>query len=353
VAYLPTLEERMDDVRAVLNAVGSRRAVLLGVSHVSPSLHVDGTPKAANGHEHHASAGMTGMVLGVSVLPRPGTLSVRPKSASVMPRKMTLVLRSDPHRFGDAPAFGFQLADRHGGASTSVPVSVPGPLLVLKRGEPVEITLVNELPEATAIHWHGMELDSYYDGVHGFGGMGPRVTPLVEPGDAFVVRFTPPRAGTFMYHTHFHDHRQLTSGLYGGMLVVEPDDMFDEATDHVFVLGRDGPQAEAPVAINGMRACGRVARGHTPPHTPHQHHPRRHAVGLDAVGRGRGDMAAAYEGRRSSPGRAVEGATGTADHRRRRDLRFRVRNAAGTSNRMARGPQPGGRWQAQGRVIVK
>jgi FtsP/CotA-like multicopper oxidase with cupredoxin domain len=63
---------------------------------------------------------------------------------------------------------------------------------VLKRGEPVEITLVNNLPEATAIHWHGMELDSYYDGVHGFGGMGLRVTPLVEPGDSFVVRFTPP-----------------------------------------------------------------------------------------------------------------------------------------------------------------
>jgi pimeloyl-ACP methyl ester carboxylesterase/DNA-binding winged helix-turn-helix (wHTH) protein len=36
VAYLPTLEERMDDVRAVLNAVGSRRAALLGVSEGGP-----------------------------------------------------------------------------------------------------------------------------------------------------------------------------------------------------------------------------------------------------------------------------------------------------------------------------
>lgn len=40
-------------------------------------------------------------------------------------------------------------------------------MLTLRRGEPVEITLVNHLPEATAIHWHGMELDSYFDGVHG------------------------------------------------------------------------------------------------------------------------------------------------------------------------------------------
>jgi pimeloyl-ACP methyl ester carboxylesterase/DNA-binding winged helix-turn-helix (wHTH) protein/class 3 adenylate cyclase len=36
VARLPTLEQRMDDVRAVLDAVGSRRAVLLGVSEGGP-----------------------------------------------------------------------------------------------------------------------------------------------------------------------------------------------------------------------------------------------------------------------------------------------------------------------------
>jgi FtsP/CotA-like multicopper oxidase with cupredoxin domain len=47
------------------------------------------------------------------------------------------------------------------GTPTAVPV--PGPTLALTRGEPVEITLVNRLPEGTAIHWHGMELESYYD----------------------------------------------------------------------------------------------------------------------------------------------------------------------------------------------
>jgi pimeloyl-ACP methyl ester carboxylesterase/DNA-binding winged helix-turn-helix (wHTH) protein len=36
VMHLPTLEQRMDDVRAVLDAVGSRRAVLLGVSEGGP-----------------------------------------------------------------------------------------------------------------------------------------------------------------------------------------------------------------------------------------------------------------------------------------------------------------------------
>ena len=118
----------------------------------------------------------------------------------------------------------------------------------------MEITLVNELSEATSIHWHGLELESYYDGVHGWSGAAGRVAPSVEPGGTFRVRLTPPRAGTFIYHTHLHDNRQLTSGLYGALLVVEPDEPFDEAVDHVFVIGRGGPALDATVVINGRTA---------------------------------------------------------------------------------------------------
>ena len=84
---------------------------------------------------------------------------------------------------------------------------------MLRRDEPVEITVVNRLREATALHWHGIELDSYYDGVHGWSGAGQQVAPMIEPGGSFVVRFTPPRAGTFIYHTHLHDFRQLSSAF--------------------------------------------------------------------------------------------------------------------------------------------
>ncbi len=54
-------------------------------------------------------------------------------------------MRERAKRFGDAPAFGFVLRERDRGAVDDR-VPVPGPTLVLKRGEPVEITLVNELP---------------------------------------------------------------------------------------------------------------------------------------------------------------------------------------------------------------
>ena len=157
------------------------------------------------------------------------------------------------------PVAGFALTE---GGGAPAPPSSPGPTVVLRRGEPVEITLENGLSEATAIHWHGMELESYYDGVHGFSGVGPRQTPMIEAGGRFVVRFTPPRAGTFIYHTHLHDHRQLSSGLYGAMIVIEPGETFDPATDHVLVLGRSGltsgalaiPDGATPAVLNGQRA---------------------------------------------------------------------------------------------------
>jgi FtsP/CotA-like multicopper oxidase with cupredoxin domain len=220
------------------------------MTHVSPVLHVDGSRKAnephSHGPPHDAGAGMTGMVLGVTIDGPANEEDTRAGGATPA-RRITLEMKTDPKRDDHAPAFAFALA---GAASDAPSARVPGPTLVLTRGEPVEITLVNRLPEATAIHWHGMELESYYDGVHGFGGSRGRVTPMIEPGSSFVVRFTPPRTGTFMYHTHLHDRTQLTSGLYGAMLVQDPGETFDEATDHVLVIGRRGPAREAPVVIN-------------------------------------------------------------------------------------------------------
>lgn len=218
--------------------------------HVSPERRLGLPGDRPQHHDHHAdkdSAGMAGMILGVTVsAPEDSALSEEAPLAPV--RKLTLVMQTEAGRYGTRPAFGFVLADEDGPTSPTVPI--PGPTLVLTRGQPVEITLVNRLPDATAIHWHGMELDSYYDGVHGFGGTGSRVTPSIEPGQRFVVRFTPPRSGTFMYHTHMHDH-QLASGMYGAMLVTEPGETFDAERDHVIVISRGGPGRHQPVLVNG------------------------------------------------------------------------------------------------------
>jgi FtsP/CotA-like multicopper oxidase with cupredoxin domain len=133
-------------------------------------------------------------------------------------------------------------------------IETQGSVLVLTRGQPTDIVVVNRLSEPTAIHWHGIELESYSDGVAGWSGTGDRLAPSVMPGDSFTARLTLPRAETFMYHTHLNDIEQLISGLYGGIVVLEPGKRFDARRDHLFVTGWDG-EIRAPalphLIING------------------------------------------------------------------------------------------------------
>jgi manganese oxidase len=127
-----------------------------------------------------------------------------------------------------------------------------GPTIVLHRDEATEITVVNRLATPTAIHWHGIELESYYDGVVDLGGDARQVTPRIEPGASFVARMTPPRAGTFIYHTHWHDMDQLTKGLYGALIVLEPGEKYDAEHDRVFVVSRGGTDIfYSPMLVNG------------------------------------------------------------------------------------------------------
>ncbi len=190
--------------------------------HISPKRHLGTEPDVHADHHDGASmsAGMAAMVLGVTIRD-PAQATDIAAAALPEPRKIRLEMQTGPSRVGTSPAYGFALTSDSAGVPPA-PLTVPGPTLALRRGEPVEITLVNTLGESTAIHWHGMELDSYFDGVHGWSGAGTQVTPMIEPGASFAVRFTPPRTGTFIYHTHLHDGPQLTGGMYGALLVTEP-----------------------------------------------------------------------------------------------------------------------------------
>ncbi len=93
----------------------------------------------------------------------------------------------------------------------------PGPLLRVKQGEPLKVRLINDLKQDTVIHWHGLRLPNAMDGV-------PFLTQKpVAPGASFDYAFTPPDAGTFWYHTHFGSTEQLARGLYGVLIVDEPE----------------------------------------------------------------------------------------------------------------------------------
>ena len=71
----------------------------------------------------------------------------------------------------------------------------------------------------------------------GWTGSAAQSTPPIPPGTSFVAHITPPRAGTFIYHTHWHDESQLTNGVYGALIVLSPGEKYDASSDLSFVFG--------------------------------------------------------------------------------------------------------------------
>jgi FtsP/CotA-like multicopper oxidase with cupredoxin domain len=156
---------------------------------------------------------------------------------------------SGAHGTESEPAYGYVLQDGVKNTPANGPL-LPGPTIVLRKGEPVSLTVVNELPEATAVHWHGIELDSYYDGVAGFAGHPGRIAPAIAPRDSFEARFTPPRAGTFLYHPHADEVRQQQAGLSGAIVVVDPrDGDFNPEKDIVLLISIPRRDADAGVVL--------------------------------------------------------------------------------------------------------
>jgi len=189
---------------------------------------------------------MAGLVLGIVVQPAPGAS----EPARPNPRRLHLFVQEGRPQ-GRAPrGMGYLLQrGRHAPAPDSI--DSHSSLLVLTRDQPTDIVVVNRLTESAAIHWHGIELESYSDGVAGWSGMGEHLAPSIEPGDSFTARLTLPRAGTFIYHTHMNDVEQLTSGLYGGIVVLEPGQQFDSLRDHLFVAGWDSDVEPIHLLVNG------------------------------------------------------------------------------------------------------
>jgi FtsP/CotA-like multicopper oxidase with cupredoxin domain len=203
-------------------------------------------PALTHSNEHtHDAVGMGQLVLGVTV-PERGNAGANTTWQAEHKLQLEISERTG------APRHQLTLHDDAQPSPDSSKHGLLGPPIILTRGQPAEIKVVNKLKEPTAIHWHGIELESYYDGVPGWGSAGAQITPAIAPGASFVAKMKPPRAGTFIYHTHWHDSSQLTNGLYGPLIVLPPGEKFDPASDRIFVfsIGDFGALQELAL-ING------------------------------------------------------------------------------------------------------
>ncbi|HEX2719240.1 MAG TPA: copper oxidase [Gemmatimonadaceae bacterium] len=92
---------------------------------------------------------------------------------------------------------------------------VPGPQIRVREGDRVRMIVRNELPESTAVHFHGLEVPNDQDGV-------PFITqPPIKPGQTYTYEFTAPNPGSHMYHSHHNAAKQVGLGLLGAF-IIEP-----------------------------------------------------------------------------------------------------------------------------------
>jgi FtsP/CotA-like multicopper oxidase with cupredoxin domain len=213
--------------------------------HVSPAGMISAIGDTPFQEVIDAPEGMSGMALGIRATDNRG-LSPRINSVD---RRLTMVMDRRENYYDENPGFAVSISEGNNSLASAV---VPGPTLVLNKDEAVSINLVNNLNEPTSIHWHGMELESYYDGVAGYSGNGTSITPRIESGGSFEVRMKPPRAGTYFYHTHMKDDVQLAAGLYGALIVSDPDNPYNPETDRLLTIGLMGEGLN----VTGLRVPG-------------------------------------------------------------------------------------------------
>jgi len=161
------------------------------------------------------------------------------------PRTVSIELRAAPSTRQILPgaatsvwSFTGTLLEGRPDSLTAIPGSYLGPIIRVRRGDTLRVDFINDLPEASIVHWHGLDVPSVMDG-----------NPMyaVDAGERYQYEFQIlNRAGTYWYHPHPH-HRtgfQVNAGL-AGMLIVEDD---EEAA-----LGLPSGELEVPLVIQDRR----------------------------------------------------------------------------------------------------
>jgi FtsP/CotA-like multicopper oxidase with cupredoxin domain len=141
----------------------------------------------------------------------------------------------------------FEIAGRGSMDGYTLNHTSPGPQIVAKQGDLVQVTLRNEsVPEGITLHWHGVDVPAAEDGVAGV------TQDAVRPGQSFVYRFIAKDVGTYWYHSHQVSHEQVKKGLYG-VLIIQPSATDVIAAVHTYDKVRtvNGGYGERRVAAPG------------------------------------------------------------------------------------------------------
>lgn len=111
---------------------------------------------------------------------------------------------------------------------------IPGPEIRVNEGDKIRVIVKNSLPDATTVHWHGIDVPWQADGVAGV------TQEAIQPGEEFMYEFRATPAGTRFYHSHGKSHitsaQQMDMGLSGAFIVESRFPIVDYDREFTLVL---------------------------------------------------------------------------------------------------------------------
>ena len=207
--------------------------------------------------------------------------------------------------------------------------TVPGPMMRVTVGDHVRITILNHLSEPTTIHLHGLEIPANQDGVPGVG------QDPIQPGQTFTYDFTirDNNVGTYFYHSHYNDLRQVSGGLYGAFIVdprpgspqaehqpahdQEYTEIISELQGYYVLNGKSFPDTQPITVHHGQKTLVRLINLGELLHPMHLHGHFFDVVADDGAPLG------------------STNAQRHAHHRPRRELRLHLRGVGGARQRLS------------------
>ncbi|MDQ2754980.1 MAG: multicopper oxidase family protein [Actinomycetota bacterium] len=187
----------------------TRRTLLIGSAGVAGALTVGGL--AGCSRSSTASTAVS-----------PGSTAVRTAEATRRPTGQKVVTAQLTPRAATIDLGGLHVPTWAFGEA------VPGPLLRATAGDLLRVSVMNTLPAATSVHWHGIAIRNDMDGVPGI------TQKPIDPGTRFPYDFTAPDPGTYFYHPH--SGVQLDRGLYGVLVIDDPHEPGHYDQEWVVVL---------------------------------------------------------------------------------------------------------------------
>ena len=209
--------------------------------HVTPEIRLPGMAELdPPGQFEH----MAGLVMGIKIKPGPNDLISKGDEKDFN-------LYANEYKAGKWPRNGFSFLSNFNPDTNSL--SSPGPLLLLKQYQPTYVTVTNNMSFPTSVHWHGLDLDSWADGVPDWSASDGKMSPSIQPGEKFTYKLTLMRPGSYMYHSHMNDVHQVASGLFGPIIVLRENEIYDPKTDHYYVVGwkNTNPLSMKDLELNG------------------------------------------------------------------------------------------------------